>query len=240
MTFLQPDYSIDTVEGIATLTFRSPKTRNALTRATRLAFVDDVRRLDGDPSVRAIILTGADPAFTSGVNAKELFGDPDYVAPPVDPPTALRELTTPVIAAVNGVCYSGGLEIALACSFIIASENATFADTHAKLGITPGWGLAAELPARIGIGRARQLALTGLPIDAATAYEWNLVNEVVAHDALAPRARELAEAITRLPPAAVTETIRLYRRIHETGVSRAREIEREVGLARAGSPDPAD
>ena len=224
----QPDYTLEQADGIVTLTLHRTETRNALTRATRVALVDDLQRLDREPDVRAIILTGADPAFTSGVNTKEFLGDPHYIAPALDPATALRQLSTPVIAAVNGLCYSGGLEIALACSLIIASEHAVFADTHAKLGITPGWGLSAELPPRIGIGRARQLALTALPIDATTAYEWNLVNEVVAHDSLLPRARDLARAMANIPPHSLAATHALYRRIHDAHTTEAHAIENDV------------
>src|SRR5690554_3392571 len=174
-------YTLERDESVLVIRFEHPPTRNALDRATRVALVDELRDADVDSEVRCVVLTGLDPSFTSGVDARELLSDPDYVPPPVDPPTAIREVGTPVIAAVNGSCVSGGLEIALACSFIVASDRATFADTHARLGLTPGWGLSVELPATIGVARARQMTLTGLPVDAATALAWGLVNEVVPH-----------------------------------------------------------
>ena len=159
---------LDRCDDALVVTFHAPTARNALTRATRVALVDELSRADADPAVRVVVVTGTDPAFTSGVDAKELLGDPEYVAPPIDPATALRRMATPTIAAVNGACVSGGLEIALACSFIIASDRAVFSDTHAKIGISPGWGLTADLPAVVGIARARQLSLTGALIDAET------------------------------------------------------------------------
>jgi enoyl-CoA hydratase len=213
------------------ITFSAPASRNALDRATRVALVDELQAADADPAIRAIVLTGADPAFTSGVDAKELLSNPDYLAPPLDPASALRDLRTPTIAAVNGSCVSGGLEIALACSFILASERARFADTHAKIGLTPGWGLSAELPAAVGIARARQLTITGLPIDARTALTWGLVNEMLPHDELLPRAHELARAIAELDDAAIRHALTLYADGHEAAMADARRLERDATAA---------
>ncbi len=224
----EPDFRSTTSDGVLTITLSAVSTRNALTRATRVALVDALAEADADADVRAIILTGDDPAFSSGVNAKELLGDPDYVAPPVDPATRLRGMATPTIAAVNGSCVSGGLEIAIACSFIIASDRATFADTHAKIGISPGWALSADLPAAIGIARARQLSITGLPIPAATALAWGLVNEVTPHDGLLARATELATAIAGMPQRAVENMVHLYAARQESILGASRRLERET------------
>lgn len=209
----------------AVVTFDRPSSRNALNRRTRVALVDVLERLDADPDVRAIVLTGSDPAFSSGADVKELLAAEAYEAPPTDPATCLRALGVPVIAAVNGACVSGGLEIALACSFVLASDRARFADTHTVLGLTPGWGLSAELPAAVGAARARQMTLTGRPVDAPTALSWGLVNEVVPHEQLGDRARELAEVIAEAPRAAVASALRLYRHGHDEriGAARARE-----------------
>jgi enoyl-CoA hydratase len=207
------------------LTFAAERTRNALNRTTRVELVEELRRADADDGVRVVILTGMDPAFSSGVDAKELLATPDYVAPAVDPPTALRSSRTPTIAAVNGACVSGGLEIALACSFVIASERATFADTHAKIGLTPGWSLSAELPAAIGVRRARQLTLTGQPIDARTALSWGLVNEVLPHERLIARALELGDAIAALEAAVIRNALSVYAEGHDARLADARRIE---------------
>lgn len=218
-------------DGVMVLRFDHPPTRNSLDRATRARLIEVLQQADAAPDVRAIVITGSDPAFTSGVDARQLLGDPDYRPLPVDPPTVLRSLSTPTIAAVNGSCVSGGLEIALACSMIIASTRASFADTHAKLGLTPGWGLSTELPAAVGIWRARQLTLTAQPIDARTAYEWSLVNEVVEHEGLHERALELARATAALDPAGVANAMRLYSDGQQAALGAAREVERDA-LAR--------
>ncbi|GAA5201937.1 enoyl-CoA hydratase-related protein [Microbacterium jejuense] len=213
-------------DGVMVLTFDHPPTRNALDRATRARLVEVLQEADAAPDVRAVILTGTDPAFTSGVDARQLLDESGYSRLPVDPATALRAMSTPTIAAVNGSCVSGGLEIALACSMVIASADARFADTHAKLGLTPGWGLSTELPAAIGVWRARQLTLTGQPVDARTAYDWGLVNEVVEHGSLQRRALELAGAIAALDPASIGNAVRLYADGQQASWGAARAVER--------------
>jgi len=234
---MPPDvrFATETAEGVTLVRFDHRATRNALDRARRASFVELLREVDADPGVRVVVITGTDPAFTSGVDAKQLL-EPSYEPLPVDPATALRSLSTPTIAAVNGACVSGGLEIALACSLIVASERATFADTHAVLGLTPGWGLSVGLPAAIGPWRARQLSLTGQPIDAETAHRWGLVNEVVSHESVVARARELAAAIARLDPRSVAHAERLYRDGHEAvyGPARMCRTRRRARRSRVG------
>ena len=104
-------------------------------------------------------------------------------------------LTKPLIGAVNGVAITGGFEVALACDFLVASEKAAFADTHARVGIMPGWGLTVLLPEAVGFRRAKELSATGNFLDAPTALAWGLVNHVVAHDECVPFAQELAADI---------------------------------------------
>lgn len=196
---------------VLTITFDRPRRRNALDLATRAELAELLALADSDPEVRAVILTGADPAFSSGVDMTELFGDPAYVAPAVDPATQARGMLTPTIAAVNGACVTGALELMLCCTFALASERAIFADTHTKVGLLPGWAMSAHLPAAVGAGRAAQLTVTGLPIDARTALTWGLVNEVLPHEALLPRAQELAAAIVVHAPDDVRAAMRLAR-----------------------------
>lgn len=218
-------------DAVLVVRFDHLRTRNALDRSTRARLVEVLREADEAEDIRVVVLTGSDPAFTSGVDAKQLLGEAGYAPLPTDPATAVRSMATPTIAAVNGSCVSGGLEIALACSIIVASERASFADTHARLGLTPGWGLSVELPAAVGAWRARQLALTGLPIDAKTAYEWGLIGEVVAHDALDDRVRELAHAIATIDPPSVRNANLLYREGQDAVHRPAREVERTVHSA---------
>lgn len=130
-----------------------------------------------------MILTGADPAFCAGLDLTEL-GQPGSPLRRVAGGPVLPDLAKPLIGAVNGVAVTGGLELALACDFLVASQQARFADTHARMGIQPGWGLTAALPEAVGFRRAREMSATGNFIDAQTALEWGLVNHVVAHERL--------------------------------------------------------
>jgi enoyl-CoA hydratase len=116
----------------------------------------------------------------------------------------------PIIGAINGPTVTGGLEVALACDFLIASERARFADTHARVGAMPGGGLTIRLPQLIGIDRARRMSFTGDYIDAETALDWGLVVEVVPHESLLGRARELAATVASVPSESVRELRRMY------------------------------
>ena len=115
---------------------------------------------------------------------------------------------TPIIGAINGAAVTGGLELALGCDFLIASDRARFADTHARVGVMPGGGMTIRLPQLIGMDRARRMSF-----NAQTAYEWGLVVEVVPHDGLMDRARALASTIASLP----AENVREFRRMYEMG-----------------------
>ncbi|HZU64898.1 MAG TPA: enoyl-CoA hydratase-related protein, partial [Novosphingobium sp.] len=114
------------------------------------------------------------------------------------PAAALRALTKPVVAAIDGPCITGALEMALSCDIAIATPAARFADTHCQLGLFPRWGGGTLLPSAIGVWRARQMMLTGAPIDAGTALAWGLVNELVPAPGLLARAAELAQAMAQL------------------------------------------
>jgi enoyl-CoA hydratase len=118
-----------------------------------------------------------------------------------------------VIGAINGVAITGGFEVALACDILIASENARFADTHARVGIMPGWGLSQKLSRMIGISRAKELSLTGNFLDAQTACAWGLVNRVVPADELLPAARALATDIASIDP----DKVQTYKRLIDDG-----------------------
>src|SRR4029077_11656401 len=141
---------------------------------------------DRDDSVKAVIVTGTDPVFTAGVDFKEKDPtfDPRQRQFRVNPGRALRAVRTPVVCAVNGACVSGGLEIALSATFVVASDRARFADTHARLDVVPAWGLTALLPRAVGLQKARELSLTGNFVDAQEALRIGLATHVVPHDDL--------------------------------------------------------
>jgi enoyl-CoA hydratase len=187
---------------VRVLTLNRPESRNALNRGLIRALYTALKEADADPSVLAVVLTGADPAFCAGVDLKEAARDGlKYFAEFKTQSciTAVAEMRTPIIGAINGATFTGGLEIALGCDFLIASERAVFADTHARVGILPGGGMTARLPQVVGAAMARRLSMTGEVVDAARAERIGLVTEVVAHDRLVDRAVELATAITEVP-----------------------------------------
>lgn len=184
---------------IATVTLNRPNAMNALSHRMRSALAQTMAVLDEDNDIRVVILTGAgERAFTAGLDLKELGSDPGAMsaasaeAPEENPVKAIEQCRKPVIGAINGAAITGGFELALACDVLIASTNARFADTHARVGIMPGWGLSQRLSRLIGIYRARELSLTGNFLDSETALAWGLVNRVVAPEELMPVARRLA------------------------------------------------
>lgn len=187
------------LDGVAVVTLNRPEAMNALSKALRAALSQAITELNRDPDVRVIILTGAgERAFTAGLDLKELSTDPlgmgaaNATSPDENPARAVLSCTKPIIGAINGVAITGGFEVALACDVLICSTNARFADTHARVGITPGWGLSQKLSRAIGPYRAKELSLTGNFLDAAKAYEWGLINRVVEPADLMPAALQLA------------------------------------------------
>jgi enoyl-CoA hydratase len=187
---------------VRVLTLNRPQARNALNRGLIRALYAALKAADADESVRAVVITGADPAFCAGVDLKEAardglkyfdeFKTHSCIA-------AVADMRTPIIGAINGATFTGGLELALGCDFLIASERAVFADTHARVGILPGGGMTAHLPQVVGGAMARRLSMTGEVVDAARAEHIGLVTEVVAHDRVVARAVELAAQIAEVP-----------------------------------------
>jgi enoyl-CoA hydratase len=145
-------------------------------------------------------------------------------------PEVLLDVKKPVIGAVNGVCVTGGLELALACDFLIASDRARFADTHVQLGVLPSWGGTALLPEAVGIRRAKELALSGRFFSAEEAERYGLVGAVVPHERLIENALAIAQMIAEAPTAAATALLSLYDR-GEGDVRPVRlELERELAI----------
>lgn len=219
------------VEGrVAVLTLNRPERRNALSAALRRRLRDAVQAVEADEDVDAAILTGADPAFCAGLDLKE-FGSADSglasgARLPSGPERGpLGAHTKPIIGAINGVAVTGGLELALACDFLIASELARFADTHTRVGILPGWGLTVLLPEAVGIRRAREMSVTGNYVDAPTALAWGLVNRVVPHASLLPTCKELAAAIVTNDQGAVRALLDAYDKATSTTAAQGWEVE---------------
>ncbi len=194
-------------ERIATITLNRPEARNALSSEVLALLPTLMRAADADDDVDVVILTGADPAFCAGLDLRELGSTAGNLSGTGAASESSGEsssggvrrpfprLTKPVIGAVNGVAVTGGFELALNCDFLIASERAKFGDTHARVGVMPGWGLTVLLPQAIGVRRARELSFTGNFLNAEDAFQWGLVNRLVAHDDLIPVTRQIARDI---------------------------------------------
>ena len=213
--------SIDTTDHVRTLTLNRPHARNALSTELRAQFYAALSDAEADDDVDVVILTGADPAFCAGLDLKER-GDTTEL-PDISPKwPAMR---TPVIGAINGVAVTGGLELALYCDILIASERARFADTHARVGLLPTWGLSVRLPQKVGVGLARRMSLTGDYLSADDALRAGLVTEVVPHDELLPAARKVAAAIVGNNQKAVRALLESYHRIDEQQTSAGLWIE---------------
>jgi len=223
---------------------------NALSAELRGALLEEFAALSGDSSVRVVILTGAGQrAFCAGLDLKELGGEtrdsgPERTRRAIggggDLVAAIEGLEQPIIGAVNGVAITGGFELALACDVLIASSNARFADTHARVGIMPGWGLSQKLPRLIGVYRAKELSLSGNFIDADQAERWGLVNRVVAPDALLPACHALARDMLSCIP----EMLSSYKRVIDRGFSEnlgeGRRIEVAANREHARQVTPED
>jgi enoyl-CoA hydratase len=208
-----PGFLVTEHEATRLVTIDRPEARNALTSAMRRDFGHMFTEFEADNDVAVVVVTGSDPTFTAGVDLKErLAGGVPLPRVRPNPGEVLRSYSKPVICAVNGPCVTGGLEIALSCTFVVASERAEFKDTHARLGLMPGWGLSALLPRAVGLRLAADITVTGRVVDAAEALRIGLVNNVVAHDELVPTALAQASVIASADSAAVRAAIALYRR----------------------------
>ncbi len=181
----------------ALITLNRPERRNAINRALLIRLYDAIERVAKDEGIRVAIITGNGKSFCSGLDLEAVLTENllDPRGDGSDMPDLIQACKKPMIGAINGHAITGGFELALNCDFLIASEHASFADTHAKVGIHPGWGMTQLLQQAVGRRRARQMSFTCGFIDAYKAHAWGLVNEVVPHERLLPRARSIAAEI---------------------------------------------
>lgn len=217
----------ETADRIRTLTLNRPEVRNALSAALRDKLFSALADAEADDDVDVVILTGADPAFCAGVDLKELGGAGEI--PDLSP--RWPAMSTPVIGAINGVAVTGGLELALYCDVLIASERARFADTHARVGILPTWGMSVRLPQAVGRGLAHRMSLTGDYLGAHDALRAGLVTEVVLHDELLDAARAVAASIVANNREAVRALLASYHRIDGMATRDGLGIEAESAAA---------
>src|SRR3954467_3953757 len=243
---------VEVADRVAVITLNRPEARNALNRDVRRRLPAAITELEADDDVDVMILTGTDPAFSAGVDLKEfgsgqgqqgegfaeLGGGGDGRKPFRG---ALPPHVKPLIGAINGVAVTGGFEVALNCDFLIASDRARFADTHARVGVMPGWGLTVLLAQRIGVARAKQMSVTGNYVDAATACAWGLVNEVVPHEELLPYCRQLGADTVSNDQRGVRRMIQTYNEVTNTTVDEGWKIEAKVSRDWEGAGfDPAE
>lgn len=231
--------------GYALLTLNRPQAMNALSRALMAELADTIDALAHDSAVRVLILTGAGRAFCAGLDLKELgagratLGSGELGVAAKDPVAALGRFPGPVIGAINGAAVTGGFELALACDVLLASSQARFADTHARVGIAPAWGLSQKLSRIVGLYRANELHLTGRWLSAAEADAWGLVNRVVPPERLLDEARAMARAMLEAAPGMLTALKATIRDGYALTFASALALERERGRAHNTSVDAA-
>lgn len=228
-----PVLLVEKSDSIATLTLNRPHAMNALSRELRAALASTFAELEEDSQTTAVILTGAGRAFCAGLDLKELAVDSVDGMSDGDLIDSIRAFSGPIIGAINGHAITGGFELALACDVLIAAPTAQFADTHARVGILPGWGLSQILPRVIGIFRAKEVSLTGNFISAEKAEAWGLVNRVVPQSELLSTCRALAQDMLSCD----RETVAGYKRLIDVGygttLTEALDMERRASAEHA-------
>src|SRR6266542_1690639 len=223
----------ETADRVCTVTLNRPDARNAMNSELQRALADALAAAEAGDDVDVVILTGADPAFCAGLDLRELGSTAANLVGGRDdenrsPFTVLWTMTKPAIGAINGPAVTGGFELALGCDFLIASERATFGDTHARVGVTPGGGMSVFLPQAVGLRRAKEMSLTGNFVTADEALALRLVNRVVPHDELLPTTRALAADIAANDQRAVRNLKQLYDRGSKLSTGDALALEHEI------------
>ncbi|HEU4472587.1 MAG TPA: enoyl-CoA hydratase-related protein [Flavisolibacter sp.] len=200
-------------QGILTVTVNRPDKMNALNREVMTDLQELIPAIEKDAEIRAVILTGSgQKAFVAGADIKEFVGlghgeGMDLARKGQEIFFSIENCSKPIVAAVNGFALGGGCELAMACHFRIASENAKFGQPEVNLGLIPGYGGTQRLVQLIGKGRALELLMTGNMIDASTALSYGLVNQVTKQEELLPRTRAILEVITAKAPLAIAKCI---------------------------------
>ncbi|MFM9939638.1 MAG: enoyl-CoA hydratase/isomerase family protein [Hyphomicrobiaceae bacterium] len=219
-----------TPEKIGVITLSRPEVRNAMNTAMMTDLRDCFQQFYIDPNVAfCLIVTGeGDQAFCSGGDLKERKGMTDETwrqqhAIVEQMVRNMHDCPIPVIAAVNGAAYAGGMEIALACDFVYAADHARFALTEVTLGIIPGAAGTQNLPRAVGVRRAKEIILTGTPFGAAEALEWGMVNKVVPGPKLMDAVMETAKKIAANAPVSARQA--------KKSLDKATELDRSSGYA---------
>lgn len=215
-------------DSIAIITLNRPERRNSINKDLLIHLYNYIEEVSSRDDIKAAVITGNGKSFCSGIDlaviGKENIFDPRGDGR--DLPDIIGLCSKPVIAAVNGHAITGGFEIALNCDFIIASDRAVFADTHAKVGIHPGWGMTQLLQQAVGMRMAKQMSLTCKSVDASEALRIGLVNEVVPHDNLMSRVMEICGELSLTQYGMMMKIKSLIEKRNSSTLSDAYEYER--------------
>ena len=227
---------------VATVRLNRPQKLNAVTQQMSDELVRIVRDLNDDPEIRAVVYTGTGRAFSAGsdISTLDQYPTPWSFRNRRDYCDALRELRKPVVAAVNGFAFGGGLEASLTCDIRVAADTATFAAPEVRLGWVGGGGMSALLANSIGASNAALMLMTGDPIDAQRALAWGLVSEVVPADEVVARAQAIAEAIAQRPPIAAESAKANLRAAWNLPQDQAMAYEREMQSIAFATDDAAE
>lgn len=244
----QPTVSLHVQDGAATIELNRPQALNAWNKRFGEELLAALRSVADDNAVRAVCITGAGRAFSSGADLKDI--STDELTPDGKPDVykrltetyhpimlAIRELEKPVLAAVNGPAVGIGCSLALCCDLVIAAQSAYFLLAFVNIGLVADGGSSVFVPARVGVARAAEMALLGERVDASTALSWGLINEVCADDDFAARARELTERLARGATRAYAATKReLNQRVY-AGMAEQLELEAKLQQEMVGTAD---
>ena len=243
----EPVLKIEREEPIAIVTLNRPDQMNALNAPLRLAIGAAFRELQADPKIRAVIVTGAGRAFCAGMDLKEIGGGGEGVTGfdlsvqgQDEMRAGIEGFAGPVIAAVNGAAATAGFELALACDVIFAARGAKFLDTHARVGIVPGWGLSQRLPRLIGLNRAKEVSLSGNALPAERAYDWGLVNRVCEPERLLEEAKALARDMASCVPGVMEQVKQMIDTGYSMHLDEAMAWELRVGTESAKRIDSSE
>ncbi|TML97014.1 MAG: enoyl-CoA hydratase [Actinobacteria bacterium] len=224
-------------DAIAVVLLNRPQQLNALSSALMEELVTALQELDGDDEVRCIVLGGNERAFAAGADVAELTAGTSislYQERRIDRWDAIRNLRTPLVAAVSGFCLGGGCELAMACDLIVASEFAKFGQPEINLGVMPGAGGTQRLTRAVGKAVAMDMILSGRMLGAEEARQLGLVARVVAQDAWLDSAKQLASEIASKSPVSVRLAKEAVDEAFETPLSAGIDFERRsFYLARA-------
>lgn len=189
-------------DGVTTLTLNRPDKLNALTPASFLALREHLDAIAADDAIGCVVLAGAGRSFCAGHDLGSIGAGERAPSPHFEPETvdALEQLPQPTIARLHGHCFTGGLELALACDLLVAAESTKLGDTHGQWGLVPVWGMSIRLPERVGLSMAKQLMFTSRRVDGTTAARIGLVDLAVPDDELERTVADLAAEILANSP----------------------------------------